>query len=191
MDWKERQALNEELKKTIVKSQHASALMNKKLICIQTHSGYGGYWLRDPKGVQHLLPADTSDQMLGDAVLDAMAHSRFLITKIPVDGGWVHPEATVAEADLFYYKKIEERHKKWVSALMESTGYKTKSALFKGMKNCSITREKGEIRIDSWRRVRSDAWSGLDPPYDVTIPESSTAEEIGAALRLAFEHAKG
>jgi hypothetical protein len=183
-------ALSEIQKSKITRGQYACILMNKDFICIETLSGYGAGQQLDYNGVQHLLPFDANNHVLGEAVLDAMAHSRFVISRIPDDGFWVHPDATV-DADLYNYRINEEKYKKRTTELIRRYGYRSKSALFKGMKYCDIARKKGTITINSWRRVRCDAWDGLNPPYEIAIPETCTPEEIGAALRLALEHSKG
>ncbi len=76
----------------IVKTAWASAVMNAEFICINTYSGYRGRQL-DPKGVQHIAALNAEESALGGYVLEALAHSRFVLPR-PRPDIWIHPEAT-------------------------------------------------------------------------------------------------
>jgi hypothetical protein len=62
----------------VVRGRWAGAFDNADFLCVETYSGYRG-GVRDHKGKQHLLGPDVSDEILGAALLDAMAHSRFYL----------------------------------------------------------------------------------------------------------------
>lgn len=67
-------------------------------------------------------------------------------------------------------------------------GYKTAKSLFKNMKNCSIEKVDGEIKISPSRHEKLEAWARTkdDGIEDVVIPVVSSPREIGQALRTAF-----
>lgn len=169
----------------VTRAYWASAFCNGDFICVKTYSGYNG-GRGDPKGKQHLLAPDASDESLGLAVLDAMAHSRFVLG-VPRPGS-VYPPDLEFDMDLYDYKKVAERYAAWTKALMERYGYRTRRALFKDMKNCSIESRNGVITIGPSNHEKLEAWGREkdDGIEDVVIPADSTPAEIGAALRLAF-----
>ena len=70
--------------------------------------------------------------------------------------------------------------------LCEQLGYKTKRALFKKMKSCSIWLNNGKIEIGPSRQVKLEAWDGIKDVEDVFLSLGNSAEEIGAGLRLAL-----
>jgi CDI immunity protein len=152
----------------------ADAWSNGDFVCIET-SSYLGYYgtTPDPQGNRHLLQQDCTNESLGEAVIDALAHSRV----IPFG----------QELDIYKNRlEINQRRSAWIEALMSRYGYKTKRALFKKMALCSIERRKGE----SFLLVPSEHESleGWSSPRDkaITISVESSAETVGAALRSAF-----
>ncbi|MFK8258179.1 contact-dependent growth inhibition system immunity protein [Erwinia sp. AnSW2-5] len=92
-----------------IKTQWADAKMNKYFICIDTWSGYSSSNL-DPKGVQHLTSHNVSDGELGTMLLDALAHSRFVLPPRDNRDIWVHPEVTY-DAELYDFDRSNERYK--------------------------------------------------------------------------------
>lgn len=171
----------------IVRGYWADAYYNGDFICVKTRSGYrGGTEGGDPKGKQYLLPPDASDIALGAAVLDAMAHSRFVLPA-PRTDVWIHPEVEF-DMELYDYKKSIERYAAWTKALMERYGYKTKRALFKQMKLCGIDSKNGVVDIRPSYHEKLEGWSGdgITEEDHVKLAANSSAAEIGAALRLAF-----
>jgi hypothetical protein len=154
----------------------ATAKINEKFICIVPQSGYR-LAMAEPTAREHLLSPDTPDEGVGQAILGAIAESRFLSLD----------EANVlrSTADL--------RYAEWVRQLMARYDYRTKQALFKGMKSCSIVRAEANLviapshhdKLDSWSRTKGD---GIE---DVVVPFDSSLVKIGAALRLAFSRCTG
>jgi hypothetical protein len=71
---------------------------------------------------------------------------------------------------------------------MQRYGYKTKRALFKNMKSCSVEVDDGMMTIQPWHHEKLEGWSGngISKEDYVVIPANSTPGEIGEALRLAF-----
>lgn len=166
----------------ITRARWASVMYNGDFYCVETWSGYGGGAIQDPKGSQHLLAPDVSDEELGLALLDALAHSRFVLSA-PKEGVTVHPEV---EYDFELYDRAikDELYLTWTEFLMKRYGYKTKRALFKNMQNCSIRQESDILIIIPTYHQKLEQWGGKIEP--VVLPYKSTAAEIGAALREGF-----
>lgn len=148
---------------------------NKQLISIKTYSGCGSLRI-DPKGKEYRLPVDTDDKTLGDAVLDTLNYSRI-----------VHPKE---DPELFNNQKTMERYQQWVAELMAEYGYKSRQALFKEMHSCEIKKLEGEIIISPNWHEKLEMWSDREDLCPVIIPDSSSPEEIGAALKLAFSRCR-
>jgi hypothetical protein len=170
----------------IIRGYWAGAKYNGDFYCVETLSGYRGSCTLDPKGKQHLLPPEVSDEILGLAVRDALAHSRFVLPERRTDV-WQHPDVEF-DLELDDYKKTAERYAAWIKNLMEHYGYKTKRALFKDMESCTIVSRSGLLTIQPSRHQKLEQWGRekTDQIEDVTIPADSAPAEIGAALRLAF-----
>jgi hypothetical protein len=151
----------------------ADAYQNQDLISVSTCSGYRSC-AYDPQGKDTLLDINVGDDVLGRAVLESLARSRFL---------------TLAEVPAFFdCRQYPIRYAAWVQSLMKAYKYKTKSALFREMESCNIESCDGIIRITPMRHKKLEAW-GRDKDdgiEDVLIPAGSSPERIGAALRLGF-----
>jgi len=128
----------------VVRTAWVDAGVNKDFIYVKSYSGYRSS-RADPLGVEHHASPEIIDQELGVMVLDALAHSRIVLPK-PREDVWIHPEATF-DMDLYDYDLTSQRYDHWVSSTLEHYGYKTKRALFKDMKKCSIESKMGQITI--------------------------------------------
>lgn len=170
----------------VIRGYWASVYCNDDFICVRTNSGYRGGTDIDPHGKQNLLPADANDEDIGLAVVDALVHSRWVLTA-PREGSTYPPEVEF-DSDLTL-KKAMERHAEWVESLMNRYSYKTKKTLFKGMKNCYIEKKLGCISFKPTYHEKLKAWSGTGD--DVVIPDTSAPVEVGAALRLALNRCTG
>lgn len=166
-----------------LKGDMAGISFNGNFICVETWSGYSSS-NRDFRGVQHFLNPGVLDSELGEAILDAMAHSRFVLPA-PRTDAWQHPDAEF-DLDLYDYQQGIERYKAWKDDLMARYGYKTQRALFKDMKNCSVERCNGALTIRPSHHAKLEGWEGSTAIENVILPADSTPAEIGAALRLAF-----
>ena len=172
----------------VTRGYWAEVVCNNDFICVDTYSGYRGGDRRDPKGKQNLLPPDASDVALGEAVLDALAHSRWVLPESMKED--TDPAGVEYDSSLYDYKT---NYPIWVNALMERYGYKTKRALFKGMKRVGIANENGVITMRPSHHYRLEGWEAGDLTEEdyVVIPATSPPEEIGAALRLALSRCTG
>lgn len=167
----------------VIRGYWAHAICNHDFICVETYSGYRGGTNVDPKGKRLFLSPDVGDDVLGAAVLNAIAHSRFVLGA-PREGSSYPPDVEF-DMELYDYKLNIERHAQWVKDLMTRYGYKTKRALYKGMRNCSIENQQGVLTIGPYHHSKLDMWERGDIE-NVVIPAESTSAEIGAALRLGF-----
>jgi len=169
----------------VVPRAWANVKLNKEFFCIQTYSGYR-MSQADHRGAMHLLAPDASDQEVGEALLDALSKSRFVLPE-PRTDVWIHPEATF-DSGLYDFEATEQRYKDWISQLMSQYGYKTKKALFKDMKSCSVESKEGQTTIRPSRHEKLEGWGGTGKGGSdyVVISTNSTPAEVGAALRLAF-----
>lgn len=158
----------------VKKAAWASAYFNGDFYFIETCSGYRG-GMGDQQGKQHLLPSDVGNDELGLALQDALAHSRFITDE--------------KELRRFYnYEKRGVEYAKWVEMLMKRYGYKSKRELFIAMMWCNITDQDRVIEIGPTRHEKLEAWGREkdDEIEDVVISKNAPPEEIGAALREAF-----
>ncbi|WP_035061423.1 contact-dependent growth inhibition system immunity protein [Andreprevotia chitinilytica] len=162
----------------VVRSAWSNATCNGDFVCVETWSGYRSS-MRDPQGKQYLLSPDISVQELGAALLDALAHSRFVL---PAE-----------DLNLYDYKQGIERNATWIADLMTRYGYKTKRALFKDMKSCNVRSQGGVITIRPSKHEKLESWSGdgISEGDYVVLPANSSAEEVGKALQLAFSRCIG
>ncbi|MCA0371180.1 MAG: CdiI family contact-dependent growth inhibition immunity protein [Proteobacteria bacterium] len=153
----------------------ASASANGDFISIETLSDTKFATVHDI-APEHVLMPDASNLELGRALLSALSLSRL----IALDDPAYTNEACAARYDA------------WVKEKMDRFGYKTKSAFFRQMDNCSIEIRDGVLTISPSYHYRLDGWSGdfIDKKDYVRIPADSSPEEVGAALRLAFSRCK-
>ena len=156
----------------------AQAYQNQDIICVHSCSGFRGC-AYDPNGKESVLGVDAGDGVLGIAVWNALAHSRFLsVREVP---------------DFFDCRRVEERYAEWVKSLMTRQGYKTKAALFRNMKLCSIRLSKGTIEMFPTIHEELEAWGREenDGIKEVFVGADSLPNDIGAALRLGFSRCVG
>ncbi|MCW6567565.1 contact-dependent growth inhibition system immunity protein [Yersinia ruckeri] len=150
-----------------------------EFLLIETKSGLGRV-SSDPLFPSHLLPTDADEQSIGETILQALLNSRTLTVL----------EDRVAFFDLV---KGKEQYAAWITMLREKYGYKTKKALFKDMKYCSIHCVNGVITISPTRHEKLEGWGREkgDGIEDVILSVDNTPAEIGAGLRLALSRCKG
>lgn len=160
--------------RTVTPKKWASSYRNGKLITIETWSGYARQ-VGDPAGPHYDFAPDESDGSLGSAVLDCLAHSRFLDT-------------AELRAELFHPEALSRSYAAWIERLMLRSGSKSKRALLKDMQCCEIEQESDTITIRPTHHEKLDGWSGegfIDVD-NVVISAKEPPAVIGAALREAF-----
>lgn len=155
----------------------AACYFTNEFLLIETQSGLGRT-SADPLFPPNLLPPDADEQYTGETILQALSNSRTLDRL----------EDRVAFFDL---EKGKEKYASWIEMLMEKYNYKTKRALFKGMKHCIIHYVNNVITISPMYHEKLEAWEGLDQSENVILSLDNTLTEIGAGLRLALTRCKG
>ncbi|MCD1125600.1 CdiI family contact-dependent growth inhibition immunity protein [Jinshanibacter sp. LJY008] len=154
-----------------------NVFVTQEFISIETYSGLGRV-RRDSLFLPHLLQSDASENDIGETILQALSDSRTL---------------TVKECETFFDReKGKEQYAAWIVMLMEKYGYKSKRALFKDMKNCSIHLVNNVIKISPTRHEKLEAWGRTkgDGIEDVILSVDNSPAEIGAGLRLALSRCK-
>lgn len=163
----------------VVEKRWVAVYANSDFIQVETNSGYRG-GLPDPFGKRFEFITSVADDVLGHAVLNALVASRFL-----------HPHDY---PDFFDIRgRVVPQYEEWVKVMMENYGYKTRRALFRSMKNCSIEERDGEITIRPTHHEKLEAWSGSGISEDslVRVGSADGPTEVGAALRLALSRCTG
>ncbi|HQS84959.1 MAG TPA: contact-dependent growth inhibition system immunity protein [Alphaproteobacteria bacterium] len=156
----------------IIWKKRAMSKNNGDFISIESYSGHINPNMADPSAPEYLLEVDSSDEIIGKNIIEALKNSRPLSLE-------EHRNTA---------KNLAESYKTWIQKMMEKYGYKTKRALFKSMKSCSILYQDDFLTIKPSKHVTLEGWSGdgFNEEDYVKIPEESSFSEIGAALRLAF-----
>ncbi|WP_445375889.1 contact-dependent growth inhibition system immunity protein [Photorhabdus tasmaniensis] len=157
----------------------AGCYSTNEFLLIETYSGLGMVGV-DPLFPRHLLAPDANNKDIGETLIQALSDSRTLTSL----------DERVAFFDL---EKGKQQYAAWIAMLIEKYGYKTKRALFKGMKRCSIHGVNSLITMRPSYHEKLEAWSGdrIKESDYVVLPIDSSSEEIGAALRLAFSRCIG
>ena len=151
--------------------KYTGVTMNQEFISIKTYSGYG-MGVADPTVPEWRFPPDVADAELGQAVKEAVNKSRAL----------TYEESNKLGED------SEKRYHEWVDQIKKLYGYKTKRAMFEGMKSCSVNLKDEKLIFRPSNHETLEGWTGEGISKDdyVILPEDCTDEEAGAALRLAF-----
>jgi hypothetical protein len=175
----------------LIRNRWAAAYCNSDFIYVQTYSGFRSGTHADPKGKEYFLRTDASDDELGCSILAALAASRFVLPA-PRAGSIYSPEVEF-DAELYDSKSSEEMQVGWIKKITEAYGYKTKRALFKDMRYCSVTHHEGTITIRPWHHEKLDSWSGEGFTFEdyLNIRSDSGPAVVGAALRSAFGKCTG
>lgn len=130
----------------------------------------------DPDGKHFHFDPAVDDATLGQAVVAALAASRAL---------------TSEEADELRTNSAT-RYQAWVASIMERHGYRSRRAMFRSLKSCTITLAEGRVGMEPMHRDGREGWSGEGADADdyVALAADSPAAEVGAALRLALSRAR-
>ena len=112
----------------------ASLYANEKAFIVQTESGFRLLML-DTLFPPHILFPDVDNNLLGQAVFQALKNSRTFEYGSKEYKNFFDPVQRV------------QRYNQWVDHIRETLGYKTKSALFRRMMMCGITMNSKEIII--------------------------------------------
>jgi hypothetical protein len=88
---------------------------------------------------------------------------------------------------MFDARIIHKAGEQWNRKVMKQYGYKTKRAMFGRMKEASLNLLDEKLTIVPTFHSGLDSWPGKPRDQHIFLPLESSAMEIGAAVRLAFE----
>jgi hypothetical protein len=159
--------------KQTIKKQFSAIQSNGDFICMNTLSGASSA-LTDPLGKEHLLSDDATDEAIGLALSDCLAHSRFL----PYE----------EHKEFYDLKARRAKREEWIKAMMKEFSYRSKRALLSGMAVCNAEKFSGKIVFMPSCHVKLEAWirRTTDDFDDVEILDTSSAAEIGKAIKVAL-----
>lgn len=98
-----------------IRGHWANVLQNDQSFYLKTMSGYWGGNIADYEGKQICLSVDVEDTLLGAALIDVLASSRFVLPA-PQSDIVLHPEVEFDMA-LFDHKEVALRYEEWVAGL--------------------------------------------------------------------------
>jgi hypothetical protein len=149
----------------------ASACLNEKVLCLSTTST-GAMTVNDPDGLELFLSPCTGDVELGEAVRACLELSRLIPNE--------------ERKTKFHQTEVVKRYELWKEKMMTLSGVSSKRTLFKRLKLCSISSKDGLIKFCPLSMIKMETWQSIKGA-EVEVPETCSNEELGAALRLAFE----
>jgi hypothetical protein len=157
-------------------SYGACALYNNEFLLIETYLIFG-MSVKNYDVPDHHLSPNADNKSIGEAMLSALSQSRTLTSR---------SEKGIEYFD--WYGVGKQKNEEWEKLMMKKYGYKTKRAMFKDAKHCSIMLKNGTITIRPSNHEKLKGWSGNGLTKDdyVVLPLDSSLEEIGAGLKLAF-----
>lgn len=178
------------------RNRWASIFRNQSLFWIDTDCGFidGNY--RDPNFDPILLPHSATDQMLGNAIRKSLSQSRWALYPSELRDIKSYPKEVEFD-DRLHPIEVKSKYNNDVKNIMNAFGFKYKKNFFEHMRYCKITESEMEIQFKSSHHEKLAFWSwrrdGIprNPFENVTIPVSSTLDEIGAAARLALSRCTG
>lgn len=152
--------------------QCADINRTERFICVQPLSGYRMIQPEDDGYVFYLAP-DVSDDALGEALLEALDRSRFIVPP--------------NEPEFFKWERYVQCRRNWQQDFMHRYGYKTKRDAYRNMDWCRVKRAEGRISITPHKRDTPEYFTDLPADRTVVIPETRDAATAGAALRKALD----
>lgn len=178
----------------VVRGWWAEIRWHPDFLCIFTVSGFRAGTSIDEKKPEIYLDPDAIDEELGRAVMNAMAASRWLIPN-PPPGNIFHPDVEV-DAETSNFIKAQKREEEWGQQMRKRFTLPSKREVYVPLKRCDIAKKEGVItircRVHYPDKNYGDCW-GFDTnehaPY-VILPDTASAEEIGAGLKLAFSRCR-
>lgn len=150
---------------------------NPELLLIESCAGLRRFGA-NPQEKSYLLKPDASAAEVGLALLDTLARYR---------------ELSADEVGIFFdLANVEKRYEIWVDSLIEQFGYKSRKALFKSMKHCTVRTVATTITIQPTKHEKIEAWGGkgINEEDHVLIDINSPPEKIGEAVFTALKRCK-
>jgi CDI immunity protein len=149
----------------------ATIYKSEKFISVEPLSGANILkYLEDDDSARVFLEPDAADEILGRALLGALARSRF-----------------VEEREFFDPDRAMRAEVHRQNDAMRRYGYKTKRDVYQKLDWCIAKISDGKISIQPYRRYKPNYWKTLPADRTVVIPETHDAATAGAALNLALD----
>lgn len=142
-----------------------------RFVCVQPLSGYR-IIQPDDDGYTIYLSPDSTDESLGQAVLECLGRSRYV---------WPADEPGFDE-----WQRYIPLYKAWQKDFMRRYGYKTKREAYRNLDWCRVHRSRGRISLQPHKRDKPEYFRDLPDESTVVIPETMDAVVVGGALRQAL-----
>jgi hypothetical protein len=153
-------------------TQWAAIATTDRFISAKPLSGYRRHLPEDDVLAAYLEP-DATEEVLGQATLEALDKSRF-----------IHPHD---DRDFFDFKRILAADKRWHAEFMKRYRYKTKRDAYANMLYCLVERREGWIIIEPHKRdEKPGLWWDLPEDKTILIPATDDPGIVGAAVKLAL-----
>ena len=147
--------------------KRAAIRATPKMLVVEAVSGRG-ITSPDPEAFHAFLPVEADDALIGSAVLQALAASRFL---------------SIEEAAKFKGAEGDARWNDWVSKMLHAAGLRSENTLIKSMALCHVSMKDGMVSLSPMARRRGAAWEGLGPEQRVEVPLAEGPLSIATAVR--------
>lgn len=134
----------------------------------------GGCWLLNLDFEPIKLSTNVKNKILGESI------------QIALNAGKNIPPENVK--NILFSPELDSLMTERVKKLMAEFGYKSKKALFKHMRKVSITYINDTYKISPSHQDGLDySFTGLSKADEIILPNDATDEELGQAVRLAYE----
>ena len=153
--------------------KNADLLGNNQFIVIKTFTATP-LSIADPKGLKIYLPPNPEPAILGAGIREAIAKSR--------KPDWREYNQK------FSHDQNKIRYEEWVANVMMRYGYKTRRAMFKGMKSCGIEHFSGVTVLRPSRHYTLEGWDGEGIPqsHRIGVRDESDDRTLGEAALLTL-----
>ncbi len=132
----------------------------------------GGIRYVEPSAPVHYLPPDASDQLLGATLRLSLSASKKL------NGSF---------KELFESGIVQRLGEERDRDAMKEYGYKNKRAMYINMDSCDVILIGDDVKIQPCHHDSLDGYSAKKSgPEPIIISATSTDEELGTALKIAF-----
>ncbi len=162
---------------SIINRKQVSVHSNQDFILIRSCAVHRRVVI-DPNGYFEILPCDTANMKIGEALCNALNASRMIKTE---------------ELDAYFLPKNKQQHyENWIDRMLKQFSYGNKKKLFSKMKSCIIIKEEASdtIIFRPMEHARLEVWSAdnyEESDYIKIIQSVSTAETIGQSLKQCLE----
>lgn len=158
-------------------ARQVEMIFNNEHIFISTRIHYRVSVVRRDTGVHSVLPINSPDAELADAVRKSLNESRMLDIQ--------------TERHLLSFPEVGKMYEEWVAKTVNEWGYSSRKALFKDMMAVDIDQTPEALTLQPLIHEALEGW-GLPDKNTRPNPEKVVADldasdaELGIAIRLAM-----